>query len=629
MADTNANLNVRVKATDEASPVLRQVGTNMKDVGTSSDSLGSSLGAMAGKFELAAAAAATFMAYEIGDFLKDAAQSAIDEGATMAQVAVDVKNAGLSYQQLGPQLDAVAKKNESLGFTNDETSLSMGKLLLATGNYSQALRLNSLAMDLARAKGLDLNSATVLIQEVMAGNTRALKEYGISLDSASTSADALNILQSKLQGSTQAYASTAAGEIAEVEAQWDGIKDTVGAQLLPVVKDLFNDFESNLPEITSDLQQVANTFVDTVTIVEGLIGVGKELVPVFQNAVTIISDLLPPLKILEDDVQIIYSLADAVTKAKIAKQQAIDVTAQYTAKLQQLADAYNAVHTDQVTADDLSKTDADNTKKLTEAKADLAAQNTKTAGTFDDIADATSSAASDAASHLKDEQSAFRDYSKAIVSDIDDQAKSILKLQDQMTDLQGQLTDDLSKSNEQYQDDVVSLAQDAQSKVTDLDKQIADEQSTMSAGWRSRVADLQTQKNQELAIIAQAGTQVSDLNSKLNENDLQQLEDKHAQELQDIKDANNEKQLELQKEQLQDEATLLQDEVNAKNPNYKTNATAAVDSFLGAIGATTNQQQIVFNFNGGVAGDDGIKQIIMDTIDQLNRNAKLAGVGAK
>lgn len=268
MAD-QTELKVVIKAIDEASATLRQIASNTSHAGdqvaTSSEKSGMSFG------KLTASIITSQLAYEalsktfetVKGFFEASIHAAMEQSATLVQVQVDVKNAGLSYDALASQIDEVAQRNIALGFTDNQTQLSMGKLILATGDYNQALKLNHLAMDLAVAKHLSLDEASVLIQQVMAGNTRVLKTYGISLDSATTSADALNIVQEKVGGSADALAGAPLGHMREVQAQWDAIKEEVGNELMPTMEQLFKLFDENIPNMVA----AAKGLADVITVV--------------------------------------------------------------------------------------------------------------------------------------------------------------------------------------------------------------------------------------------------------------------------------------------------------------------------------------------------------------------------
>lgn len=67
----------------------------------------------------------------------------------------------------------------------------MAKLLQRTGSLTEATKLNAVAMDLARAKNMDLATATTLVGQVLSGNGKVLKQYGIDIKDTASPLEAL------------------------------------------------------------------------------------------------------------------------------------------------------------------------------------------------------------------------------------------------------------------------------------------------------------------------------------------------------------------------------------------------------------------------------------------------------
>lgn len=224
---------------------------------------------------------------------------------------------------------------------------------------------------------------------------------------------------------------------------------------------------------------------------------------------------------------------------------------------------------------------------------------------------------------------AFRQLSKNIVSSFQDQEKAIASLRNTMSDLDEQLNEDIAKSDESYKKDVAAVARSAKDKMDSIDKQIADEKSSMSMGWRTRIDELTKEKAKEQNIIDKAGGVVLDIQTELKKDEFDLLTESHAKEFQEMKDATEKSKLEAQKEILERQVFLLKSGIQVKQPGFFEKATAEGTSFLGSIGAGTIQQSLIFNFNGAVAGDDGIKKIIQQMVDELNRQATLRGISGK
>jgi hypothetical protein len=155
--------------------------------------------------------------------------------------------AGQSTETLVSTFEKAAKANTSLGFANDETVKSLTTLFRATGSVTETLSANQEAMDLARAKNIDLSTAATLVIQAMEGNGRALKQFGINLKDGLTPAEALAELQQKLAGSARDYVNTPWGQLDVAKAKTQLLAETLGTQLLPILNRFL---EAIIPVIT-------------------------------------------------------------------------------------------------------------------------------------------------------------------------------------------------------------------------------------------------------------------------------------------------------------------------------------------------------------------------------------------
>lgn len=191
-------------------------------------------------------------------FVKDSVAESAEAARVMANVATNVKNAGFSYDDMKGKIEAASQAALQLGFDDEDAAESLSKFLLVTKDFSQAQALQTLAMDVARNKNVDLGTATKLVTLVTQGQTKALKEYGIELKDTASVADNLISLQNSVKGSAVAFADTAAGRMAILEQKWNNVKQEVGDKLTPALIKLVDVFEQNLPAIINDVEILAN-----------------------------------------------------------------------------------------------------------------------------------------------------------------------------------------------------------------------------------------------------------------------------------------------------------------------------------------------------------------------------------
>jgi len=82
-------------------------------------------------------------------------------------------------RQAADALDRMADRAVNLGFDDGDMIRGMDAFVRKTGDIEKATRLNALAMDIARAKGIDLAAAQKQVDQIYNGSARVLKAYGI------------------------------------------------------------------------------------------------------------------------------------------------------------------------------------------------------------------------------------------------------------------------------------------------------------------------------------------------------------------------------------------------------------------------------------------------------------------
>jgi len=113
------------------------------------------------------------------------------EQASHNQLKAAIDATGHSYDEFGAQIEKTIKHQENFGHTSAETQDAIRILTQATGNTSTALKYMNTVADLAAAKHISLSEAATKMGKAYNGNTRILKEFGISVAKASTTQAAL------------------------------------------------------------------------------------------------------------------------------------------------------------------------------------------------------------------------------------------------------------------------------------------------------------------------------------------------------------------------------------------------------------------------------------------------------
>lgn len=232
MASTD--LSIIIKAVDDASGKLKSIAESAKGLGFAFTAVGGTMTAAFG-FAVKAASEAQVQMQQVDTILKAMEDSGKVAGAGLKGFHDEIVKAG--------------EASLKLGFDDEAAALSITRLFQRTGDLNQAIKLNGLAMDLARSKHIDLSTASGLVGMVLSGNSRILKQYGIDIKDSATAAEALDELQTKLKGSAEGYAQTFAGQSEILKEKIGNMQEAIGAKLLPILTELLSRMEPIINKI--------------------------------------------------------------------------------------------------------------------------------------------------------------------------------------------------------------------------------------------------------------------------------------------------------------------------------------------------------------------------------------------
>lgn len=240
--------------------------------------------------ELAGVTGLAGLAFGTGEVVK----SAIEAQTAQAKLAQTMKNAGLSWRRYGKDVDETLEKQSlATGFSRGQVTDSFSNFIRTTGSVRKATKLNNIAFDVARTKGIGLAQTQSLLARVYNGSYIGLKRLGIGItpvtvaqdklkasgqkytaqqlarakadDKAATSTQALRIVQQKFSGQAAAYGKTAQGSVDLLKASVEAIQEKVGAIILPYVAkgaaklaDLTKKLLENWPQISKTISTQAD-----------------------------------------------------------------------------------------------------------------------------------------------------------------------------------------------------------------------------------------------------------------------------------------------------------------------------------------------------------------------------------
>lgn len=262
------DLEIVVKVKDEASSGFQKMS---KDIKSSSKELTDSfrltdtnLGALTKTIAGVGIAGGAM----VTAFLVSSVRAAGDAQVAMAKVDATLKAAGKSAMQNRDAILAAADAAIKLGFDDEDAAISITKFYQRTNDLKKATELNNLAMDLARAKHLDLASATNLVNMAISGQGRVLMQYGINIKDAATPLEALKELQKQVAGQANAFSRTFEGQMTVLSIQFGNIKEAIGGALLEALMPFIQQFTEWLgdPKTKEQFAQWTAAFQEWATI---------------------------------------------------------------------------------------------------------------------------------------------------------------------------------------------------------------------------------------------------------------------------------------------------------------------------------------------------------------------------
>jgi phage-related protein len=198
----------------------------------------------------------------LGGFLVEATKAASDEQVGMDRLGTTLTANIPGWKGNEDAVEGYVSKMENMAFADDDVRDSLNKLVPRTHDLTEAQKLQATAMDLARAKNIDLSTATDIVGKVYGGNVGILGRYGIAVDKGATSTEALAAIQKASAGQAQAYADSAAGGMERLQTAFGDALETVGHEILPSVTQALSGLANFIS--SPEFQQGFQAFADFI-----------------------------------------------------------------------------------------------------------------------------------------------------------------------------------------------------------------------------------------------------------------------------------------------------------------------------------------------------------------------------
>lgn len=219
----------------------RSASRTFDKVGRSADTLGDKFKRVARSASRLAAGAGV----ALGAGLVMATKAAAEEEKEMAILANTLrKTTKASDAQVASTEEWITATQNATGVADGDLRPALGKLVVATGDVSRAQKLLAVAMDVATARGLDLNTVTTAFSKAAMGQVSSLSRLGIKTkDAAGETLTFDQVLQDAsrtMGGAAAAAANTASGRFNILRARFADLTEQVGAKLLPILNRLLS-----------------------------------------------------------------------------------------------------------------------------------------------------------------------------------------------------------------------------------------------------------------------------------------------------------------------------------------------------------------------------------------------------
>jgi len=247
-----------------------------------------------GKKAAAAFAVAAAAAVAYGTKLAvDGVKAAIEDEQAQLRLAAALRSAtGATEGQIKATEDFILQTSLATGVADDQLRPAMQRLAVSTKDTEEAQRLLSLALDISKGRGLELETVANALGRAQDGNTAALGRLGLGLSKAELSTLSFTEIQTKLSdlygGAAATNAETFQGKIDRLKVGFDEAKESLGTALLPFVEQFITFLsETGIPTLNGfiagltgdeglsaaldETQRGAESFGKTIAAISGII----------------------------------------------------------------------------------------------------------------------------------------------------------------------------------------------------------------------------------------------------------------------------------------------------------------------------------------------------------------------
>jgi hypothetical protein len=202
-----------------------------------------------------AAGGGAFALYQLGT-------AAADEEVSVSSLDQTIRiNIG-TLQDYSQELEEAESWGQKLAFSDDEVRASLNALIPFTKDMGDALRIQSVAADLARFKNMDLASASELLVRGMINGGSAFRRMGIDIREGASAMEVLQAVEAKFSGQAERYANTTASSFDRLTTSAGNLLEVLGGPVAFVIDNLLKSVNSVVTVATYGFDDLGRVISD-------------------------------------------------------------------------------------------------------------------------------------------------------------------------------------------------------------------------------------------------------------------------------------------------------------------------------------------------------------------------------
>ena len=220
-------------------------------------------------------------------FGKASVKAAAEDEKAQKQLALALKNVGLGRDAAASEA-FIQKLQSEFGIVDDQLRPAYQSLAIATKSTAESQKLMNIALDVAAANSLDVESVTSALAKAYLGNNTALTKLGIGISKADLKAGNFNDIMEKLaktfKGAATQSANTFSGKLARLTVSIENAKETIGKGLIDSFMILTDS--AGIEELQVKIENFANSASEGMKKLAGFIKENSTEIKIFLAIMT-------------------------------------------------------------------------------------------------------------------------------------------------------------------------------------------------------------------------------------------------------------------------------------------------------------------------------------------------------